>query len=165
MGTAQIMFLWPYRKPKLDDKIIGDVIQAVEGKGEPTHVAIVQPGYLLEALWYGVTKSPRDKYKNRPYEIWEIEVPHHEFAPIAVQVLLGRRYSLLSCILGLLRRKFGIKIPYVNSSAADCSQAGTTFIAMQDLDLFGIDSPAGVIPSELRYAMRDNGGKKIESNF
>lgn len=157
---VKLMFCWPYGP----DDIAGGIIQDFEGIDEPTHVAIVLEYGLLEAQPQGVVYSDTDKYKQRRREIWGISAPHEELSAVAVQVLLGKHYSWLSCVLGGLRVRWGIKFPWFDSGATNCSEAGTEYLAMLGRNLFGTDAPAGITPAELLGKIKYVGGVQIEKS-
>lgn len=158
-GTAKIMFLWPTGP----NDIIGDVIQAGEGgNDEPTHVAVVLDDCLLEATALGVRKTPLDKYANRRHEVWEISVPYPEHGVIAAQLLEGRQYGYLSCVAGLLRDKFHIKVPFVDNYHDDCSETGTIYLRCEGMNLFNDESPMNITPKDLYHEVQRLGARCIE---
>lgn len=159
MGTAKIMFLWPTGP----NDIIGDAIQFGEGGiDKPTHVAVVLDSSLLEATALGIRKTSFNRYSCRHREIWEISVIHPEFIDLAVQILLGRKYSYLSCLSGLFRDKFGIKLPLVNCCQDDCSETATIFLACLGRNLFNNDDPSGITPKDLYEEIQRRGGRLVE---
>lgn len=156
-GTAKIMALWPTG----NNDFVGDIVQWGEGGSDkPTHIAVDLGICFLEATSIGIRKTDRHKYDNRRHILIEIEVPHPEFACILANLLEGRRYSYLSCLIGYLRTK-GIKLPF-NSPYDDCSEIGTIFLRGQGLEIFGWDNPAGITPDELTIELLHLGGQVIE---
>ena len=159
MSTAKIVFLWPLNK----NDLLGKLIQFGEGgTDEPTHVAVVLADCLLEATAIGVRKTPLDRYAKRRREIWEISVLQPELSNIAAIMLEGRKYSYFSCVAGLLRDKFNIKLPFINACQDDCSHVGTIWLRCQNLGLFGTDNPATVTPKDLYLEIQRWGARCVE---
>jgi hypothetical protein len=157
--TAKIMFLWPTDSTD----ILGKIIQTGEGgEDDPTHVAVVLDSCLLEATALGVRKTPLPKYAHRRRQVWEIEVPEPTHRVLAAEILEGRSYSYLACFSGLLRDRFGIKLPFVSCCQDDCSEVGTIYLRCQGLEVFGIENPATITPQDLYEEMQRLGGRLVE---
>jgi hypothetical protein len=160
--VAKIMFVWPYPNNK---SILQKVIQGVDGEDAPVHVVCVLDNAYLEALSRGIVLSDLGKYANRRYEIWEVPVLHPECSDAIAQLLVGRRYGWISCLAGLLRDKFGIRVPWVSTSFDNCSETGLIWLRGQTpiQDLFGIESPMGITPKDLLDETKAKEGVKLEA--
>jgi hypothetical protein len=162
---AKIMFVWPWSA----SDTVGQIIQSVEGAGEPTHVACVldyaiMEAAIMEAAINGVILSPLDEYKARKHEIWELPVIHPEVSDAIVHLLVGRKYGWISCFAGLLRDKFGIKVPWVSTIYDNCSETGLIWLRGQTpiQPLFGIESPMSITPKDLYNEVKAKGGYIVE---
>ena len=158
-GRARIMFCWP--QDRYD--ALGHVIEWGEDNTDaPCHVVVVLPDCLGEALAGGFMLTPLDKYVHRHHRTFDLEVPYPELSEAAITYLRHFRYGYLSCVYGLLRDKFHVRLPWVPTAQEDCSQAGTEFISFQGRRLFGLDNPAGITPYDLLNKFLSVGATEVD---
>lgn len=103
-----------------EDTPTGLLIQEITG-GEWSHVAIFAFGGLVEAVPLRVTVSSVDRYRDFRTEFVDFYVPDLDSALHELKQLVGRPYSLLSCLSGGLYDVFGVEL-VVPAGAVDCAQ-------------------------------------------
>lgn len=121
-GKLKILFV-------SEDTLTGKIIQKATG-GEWSHVAVFALNGLVEAMPPIVTVSSEHRYDKYPTDIIEVTVPDIEAALAELKSLIGKPYSLLSCIDGGLHDLFDIQLSGDGDKAVNCCElAVRTLIA------------------------------------
>jgi len=113
----------------------GEIIEAVEGKGQPSHAAIFMLGGILEALSNGFVKSPINAYDQFKHTIIEVDVPNIEAAEEEANKLLGNPYGYRACLDGGLHDLLGVTVPGDGEKTVDCSEAVTRILRAGGVDV------------------------------
>jgi len=142
MAKVNVLFSYPCTP-------FGDLVEAVEGKGEPSHAAIFMLGGILEALDNGFVKSPLTAYDGFKTTILSIDVPNIKAAEAEAEKLLGTPYGYRSCVDGGLHDLLGITVPGDGEKTVDCSEAVTRILQAGGLDIFPDFSADNVTPADL----------------
>jgi len=142
MAKVNVLFSYPCTP-------FGELVEAVEGKGEPSHAAIFMLGGILEALDNGFVKSPLNAYDGFKTTILTVDVPDIEAAEAKANELLGKPYGWKACIAGGLHDLLGVTIPGDGEKTDDCSEAVTRILQSGGLDIFPDFAPDNVTPADL----------------
>jgi len=133
----------------------GEIIEAAEGKGQPSHAAIFMLGGILEALSNGFVKSPENAYDQFKHTIVTVDVPNIEAAEAEANKLLGTPYGYVDCFTGGLHDLLGITIPGNGEKTVNCSEAVTRILQAGGLDIFPDFAPDNVTPADLLKKLQD----------
>jgi len=133
----------------------GELIEAVEGNGQPSHAAIFMFGGILEALSNGFVKSPLNAYDQFKHTIITVDVPNIEAAEAEANKLLGKPYDYRACLDGGIHDLLGVTVPGNGEVAVDCSEAVTLILQAGGLNIFPDFSADNVTPADLLKKLQE----------
>lgn len=146
MAKVKILFGYPCTP-------LGELIETIEGKGEPSHTGIILYGKIFEALGNGFVKSPLNAYDGFKHKIVVVDVPNISHARLEAKRLLNTPYGWLDCILGGIRRLFGLQLRGNGETTVNCSEAVTRILQAGGLDIFPGVYADDVTPADLLAAL------------
>lgn len=155
MAKVKVLFIYPHGKGVR--RLIGEVVDIAEGRGEdPCHVAgFRQNGKLLEAIQPAVTDATDPRfYDDCKVRIIIVEVPDITAAEAEADRLIGTPYGLITdCVSGLIHETTGRHVVLDDRGTANCSETWTRILRAGGLNVLP-ETPADcVTPLDLMLAL------------
>jgi len=130
LAIVKVLFSYPCTPTPL-----GELIEAVEGKGEPSHTGIILYGKIFEALANGFVKSPLNSYDAFKHTLVEVDVPNLSHARLEAKNLLYTPYGWWDCIISGIKSLFGLQLRGNGTRSVHCSEAVTRILRAGGLEI------------------------------